>query len=189
MSTMPDRNRRVAVIAASVAAGMLGLAYASAPLYTLFCQVTGFGGTPQRAAAAPALRGDTSISIRFDANVAGELGWTFRPALTTMTVKLGEVSLAQFVAHNQSSTPSTGTAVFNVTPTEAGIFFNKIECFCFTEQQLAPGQSSELPVQFFIDPAILEDADTRSIREITLSYTFYPANKKAADSQAVLSTH
>ncbi len=182
-------NRRVALIAASVAAGMLGLAYASVPLYALFCQATGFGGTTQRAEQAPATTGDKIISVRFDANTANELGWSFHPAVTTMQVKIGEPTLANYVAVNNTGHESTGTAVFNVTPAEAGIFFNKIQCFCFTEQTLAPGQRVEMPVQFFVDPAILEDADTRGIAEITLSYTFYPANKKAADAHAAASTN
>jgi cytochrome c oxidase assembly protein subunit 11 len=177
------------VTAAAVAAAMLGLAYASVPLYALFCQVTGFGGTTQRADAAPGTVSEQTISIRFDANVAKELGWNFSPATTAMTVKLGEPSLTHYVAVNGTSVKEVGTAVFNVTPPEAGIYFNKIECFCFTEQLLEAGQRVEMPVQFFVDPAILDNPDTRNIREITLSYTFYPAPQKAADAQAAVSTN
>lgn len=182
----PKKNVRVAVMAASLVAGMIGLAYASVPLYRLFCQVTGFGGTTQVAESAPAKAADQLITIRFDANVDHTLGWNFHPKQNTMTVKIGEPAMAHYVSKNMTSGPTTGSAVFNVTPNEAGIFFNKIECFCFTEQTLKPGESVEMPVQFFIDPAILDDPDTKSIREITLSYTFYPVKTKAPDKQAQL---
>lgn len=181
-----NKNRRVAVMAASVVIGMVGLAYASVPLYRLFCQVTGFGGTTQVAASAPVTISGKSISVRFDANVSSDMGWSFHPVSNTMTVKLGAPALATYVATNNTKHTVTGTAMFNVTPPEAGIFFNKIECFCFTEQTLKPGQTAELPVQFFVDPAMLDDADTKSISEITLSYTFYPVKTKAPDKQAAL---
>jgi cytochrome c oxidase assembly protein subunit 11 len=187
MSTVtvdPAKNRRVALLAASVVVGMVGMAYASVPLYRLFCQVTGFGGTTQVATAAPAAATATEMSIRFDANVSGDLGWAFHPKHNTMTIKVGEPNMAYYVAKNETDKTLTGTAVFNVTPTEAGIFFNKIECFCFTEQTLKPGETVEMPVQYFVDPAILEDADTKSIREITLSYSFYPAKNKPAETAA-----
>jgi cytochrome c oxidase assembly protein subunit 11 len=183
----PVKNKRTAVFAGTVVACMLGLSYASVPLYQLFCQVTGFGGTTQIATQAPKGTSEQSISIRFDANSAGGLGWNFHPVANTMSVKIGEVNLAYYSAENTSGKPTTGTAVFNVTPQEAGIFFNKIHCFCFTEQTLQPGQKVEMPVQFFVDPAILDDADTKSIREITLSYSFYPA--KAPDQQANVKTN
>jgi cytochrome c oxidase assembly protein subunit 11 len=181
-----NQNRRVALMASSVAVAMLGLAYASVPLYRLFCQATGFGGTTQVASASDASATTQDISIRFDANSAAEMGWNFRPKQTTMTVKIGEPSMAYFVATNASSQTVTGTAMFNVTPAEAGIFFNKIECFCFTEQTLKAGETVEMPVQFFVDSALLEDADTKSIREITLSYSFYPLKTKASEKQAAL---
>lgn len=192
MTSAPDmsrKNKRVAGFAAGVAVAMLGLAYASVPLYTLFCQVTGFGGTTQRAEGTTAPATDKVISVRFDANVAHELGWGFHAAQATMNVRIGEPVLAHFVATNKTGADSTGTAVFNVTPPEAGVYFNKIECFCFTEQLLKPGQRVEMPVQFFVDPALLQDPDTRSIREITLSYTFYPATSKTANDQAALKTN
>ena len=168
---------------------MLGLAYASVPLYSLFCKATGFGGTTQRADAGPATVTSQAISIRFDGNASSELGWNFRPAQTVMEIKIGEVALAHYIAQNTTGQAATGTAVFNVTPTEAGIYFNKIACFCFTEQTLKPGERVEMPVQFFVDPAILEDADTKGIREITLSYSFLPVKIKAPDKQAALPTH
>jgi cytochrome c oxidase assembly protein subunit 11 len=182
----PAKNLRVAFMAASLVAGMVGLAYASVPLYRLFCQVTGFGGTTQVAEASDATATTQDVSIRFDANVSSDMGWTFKPKQNTLTVKIGEPSMAFYTAHNASSETVTGTAMFNVTPPEAGIFFNKIECFCFTEQTLKPGETVNMPVQFFVDAAILEDADTKSIREITLSYTFYPVKAKAPEKQANL---
>jgi cytochrome c oxidase assembly protein subunit 11 len=157
----PDarKNRRVAAIAGCVAVGMVGLAYASVPLYNMFCAATGFGGTPQRAAAAPESATGKFITIRFDANTAGSLGWNFRPVQSVMKVKIGEQKLAHYSATNNSGKTLTGTAVFNVTPAEAGAYFNKIQCFCFTEQTLKPGESADLPVDFFVDPAILDDPD------------------------------
>ncbi len=174
-------NRRVAFAASAVVACMLGLAYASAPLYSLFCQVTGFSGTTQRADAAPGKALDASISVRFDANIAPALNWTFKPLQQTMTVKIGEMAMAHYQAVNGSDETLTGTAVFNVSPPEAGIFFNKVTCFCFTRQTLKPGETVDMPVAYFVDPAILDDPDTRQIDEITLSYTFYPAEPQSAD--------
>ena len=185
----PKKNTRVAVMAASLVAGMIGLSYASVPLYRLFCQVTGFNGTTQVADAAPAAATSQNIIIRFDANMDSALGWNFHPRQNTMTVKIGEPSMAYYVSSNTGASPSTGSAVFNVTPAEAGIFFNKIECFCFTEQTLKAGETAEMPVQFFVDPAILDDPDTKSIREITLSYTFYPVKTKAPEKQATIKTN
>ena len=178
------KNRRVAAYASGVAIAMLGLAYASVPLYALFCQATGFGGTTQRADAAPEQASEQTISIRFDANTAGSLGWSFHAEQVTMMVKVGEQNMAHYRATNISDRELTGTAIFNVTPVSAGAYFNKIQCFCFTEQTLKPGETADLPVVFFVDPAILDDPDTKSIREITLSYTFYPVNKPKTVSQA-----
>jgi cytochrome c oxidase assembly protein subunit 11 len=171
------RNVRTAAIAGSVALGMLGLSYASVPLYRLFCQATGFGGTPQRAEAAPENISGRTITIRFDANTAPSLAWTFNAAQLEMKVKPGEQAMAFYRATNTSTRDLTGSAVFNVTPDSAGAYFNKIQCFCFTEQTLRAGETVDLPVVFFVDPAIAEDADTRSIDTITLSYTFYPVDK------------
>lgn len=176
------KNLRVAAIAGSVAAGMVGLAYASVPLYSMFCKATGFGGTTQRADVAPETATDKFITIRFDANTAGSLGWNFHPVQTVMKVKIGEQSMAHYSATNTSGKVLTGSAIFNVTPSEAGAYFNKIQCFCFTEQTLKPGESADLPVDFFVDPAILDDPDSKSISEITLSYTFFPVDKPDAVS-------
>jgi cytochrome c oxidase assembly protein subunit 11 len=170
------------MLAGALAAGMVGLSYASVPLYRLFCQVTGYGGTTQRAAAAPAQATERFINVRFDANTAATLGWEFRPVSNVMRVKIGEQNLAHYQARNIGAKAVTGSAVYNVSPGEAGVYFNKIQCFCFTEQTLEPGQSVDLPVTFFVDPAILDNPDTQDIKEITLSYTFYPAAKPVAAS-------
>ena len=183
-----NKNRRVALMAASVAVGMVGLAYASVPLYRLFCQSTGFGGTTQVAKVGPATASQHSITIRFDSNIDSGLPWNFRPKQVQQTIKVGEVVMAAFEAKSLSSVETTGTAMFNVTPPAAGAYFNKIECFCFTKQTLKPGDVVELPVQYFVDPAILDDADAKGIGEITLSYTFYPAEPLSAATQANLKT-
>ena len=171
------RNLRVAIMAASVAAGMVGLSFASVPLYRLFCQVTGFGGTTQRAETAPAQSLGQTVSVRFDANTSGKLKWAFHPLQGPVTVKFGEQSMAYYEAVNRSDETLTGTAVFNVMPPQAGAYFNKIQCFCFTEQTLQPGQQVRMPVVFYVDPAILKDPAARDVEEITLSYTFYPVDE------------
>jgi cytochrome c oxidase assembly protein subunit 11 len=174
------KNRRVALSAAAVACAMVGLAYASVPLYKLFCEATGFGGTTQVATAAPKDIANQTITIRFDSNIDSSLGWNFHAKQTRQTIRIGEVTMAAFSVENFGTKETTGTAAFNVTPVAAGAYFNKIECFCFTEQTLKAGETAELPVQYFVDPAILQDADARNIHEITLSYTFYPATKTAS---------
>ncbi|MBZ0262072.1 MAG: cytochrome c oxidase assembly protein [Hyphomicrobiales bacterium] len=176
------KNLRVAAVAGTVVLGMVGLTYASVPLYSMFCKATGFGGTTQRADAAPETATGKFITIRFDANTAASLGWNFHPAQPVMKVRIGEQNLAHYSATNTSAKTLTGTASFNVTPAEAGAYFNKIECFCFTEQTLKPGETVDLPVDFFVDPAILDDPDSKSISEITLSYTFFPVDKPDAVS-------
>jgi cytochrome c oxidase assembly protein subunit 11 len=176
------KNLRVAAIAGSVVVGMIGLAYASVPLYSMFCNATGFGGTTQRADVAPNSATEKFITIRFDANIAGSLGWKFNPVQSVMKVKIGEQNIAHYSAINISDKVLTGSAIFNVTPSEAGAYFNKIQCFCFTQQTLKPGESADLPVDFFVDPAILDDPDSKSISEITLSYTFFPVDKPDAVS-------
>lgn len=158
---------------AGIVAAMLGLAFASVPLYKLFCDVTGFAGTPQRAVRAPgAVAG--RMAVRFDANVHPGLPWKFAPKQTQVTVAPGAKTQIFYTAANLSDRPVTGQAVFNVSPDQAGKYFNKIECFCFTEQTLAPGQKVDMPVIFFVDPEMLDDPDARDVHEITLSYTFYP---------------
>jgi len=189
----PDsrRNRRVAIIAGSAALAMLGLGYASVPLYRMFCQATGFNGTTQRATAAQAagVKATTRpIRIRFDANVAPGLPWMFKPEQVTQDGKIGERKMAFFVARNLSKDPIVGRAVFNVTPEQTGAYFHKIQCFCFNEQRLEPGQEVRMPVIYYVDPAMLDDANARDVDEITLSYTFMEAAdssvQKAASERA-----
>jgi cytochrome c oxidase assembly protein subunit 11 len=163
-------------------AAMVGMAFASVPLYRLFCQVTGLSGTTQQSDSAPAATIDREVDIRFDANVGNGLGWGFRPLTRSVEIKVGEVGEAVFTAENRTNRPVTAAAVFNVTPLEAGAYFNKISCFCFKAQTLQPGQSIEMPVTFFVDPAIADDPDLDHVRTITLSYTFYPVEPAAEDS-------
>ena len=168
-----SRHGPVALMRVGLVACMTGLAFAAVPLYRLFCQVTGYGGVPQRAEQAPGEVLDRTMRVRFDANVDRALPWSFAPVDRMVEVKIGETGLAFFKAENNSDQPVAGTAVFNVVPELAARYFTKIECFCFKEQTLAPGASIEMPVTFFVDPKIVEDDDTRKIGEITLSYTFY----------------
>ena len=171
--TPSNKNRTVALPLICLVAAMVGLAFASVPLYRLFCQATGYGGIPQRADRGPDQVLDRTIRIRFDANVDSGLPWSFEPVQQVMDVKIGEQALAFFKATNNGSTPITGTAIFNVAPELGGRYFTKIQCFCFKQQTLNPGTTAEMPVIFFVDPKILEDEDTKNISEITLSYTFY----------------
>jgi cytochrome c oxidase assembly protein subunit 11 len=162
-----------AVLLTGVIAGMLGLTAASVPLYRLFCQVTGYGGTTQRAERAPGQVGDETVKIYFNAEVAQGIPWSFAPERREIEVRIGEQQLAFYRAHNNGTQPIVGTATFNVTPNKAGVYFSKIDCFCFTEQVLEPGESADLPVSFFVDPAILDDPETQDVKSITLSYTFF----------------
>ena len=183
-ATAGQRKKRslglTAALCAVFVAGMVGMAFASVPLYRIFCQVTGYGGTTQQATSAPEKALDRKITVRFDANIVNGLGWSFRPLTRSIDLKVGETGKAIFLAENRGTTTTTGSAVFNVSPLDVGAYFNKIACFCFTEQTLEPGQSVEMPVTFFVDPAIAEDTDLDSVHTITLSYTFYPADSGAA---------
>jgi len=184
----PRRNRRVAMISGGVVVAMVGLAYASVPLYRAFCQATGFAGTTQRAEQAPAKAGDRTVTVRFDSNVSSNLSWSFTPEQLEQTVKIGEQTMAFFRATNTSNRETTGTAVFNVTPPQVGAYFDKIQCFCFTRQTLEPGQTADLPVVYFIDPAIADDPEVTHVTTITLSYTFYPADAPQAVTSAAESS-
>ncbi len=176
---LETRNRRVALLAALFVAAMVGLAFASAPLYRLFCEATGFDGTTGRALKAPgAVAGQ--IGVRFDANVDPRLAWRFEPEQERVSIKPGAKTQIFYDATNLTARTITGQAVFNVTPTQAGKYFSKIACFCFTEQTLKAGEKVRMPVVFFVDPKLRTDPDTRDIDEITLSYTFYPVETAAA---------
>ncbi|QIK78940.1 cytochrome c oxidase assembly protein [Sphingomonas piscis] len=178
MTAIATRNGRTAGIAALVVACMIGLAFASAPLYRMFCEATGLDGTTQRADRAPgAVAGQ--IGVRFDANIDPALPWKFEPVQETVRIHPGARTQIFYRASNYTARKTTGTAVFNVTPVSAGKYFSKIECFCFTEQTLQGGQSVDMPVVFFVDPKIREDEATKDIDEITLSYTFYPVESPA----------
>jgi cytochrome c oxidase assembly protein subunit 11 len=180
------QNLRVGLIAFAVALAFLGLGFAAVPLYRIFCQVTGFAGTTQvadlakadAAAAAGRVAGGT-ISVRFDGNVDPGMPWTFGPETPTMDVRLGQRKMAFFTAHNNADVPVTGQASFNVSPDQTGLYFNKIQCFCFTEQTLQPGETVRMPVLFYVDPAIAKDANAASVPQITLSYTFHKAAKES----------
>lgn len=183
-STIQQRNRRVALRALCIALAMLGLGYASVPLYRLFCQVTGFGGTTQRvseAQAATVVDSGRMISIRFDANVERNLPWQFKPTQVTDTVSIGVRDMTVYTARNDSNEPITGMATFNVEPEQAGKYFNKVQCFCFTEQTLKPGEEVRMPVLYYVDPKILDDPDAKDIEQITLSYTFHRSKTADAD--------
>jgi cytochrome c oxidase assembly protein subunit 11 len=170
------RTTRTAVLAVLFVCFMTGLAFASVPLYRMFCQVTGFGGTTQRGSTAPGAVAGREVTVRFDANTSNRLPWNFRPESRSETVAVGARDMVFFQATNRAAQPITGTATFNVTPTQAGKYFTKIECFCFTEQTLKPGESMRMPVIFYVDPKMLADPDARDIENITLSYTFYPVD-------------
>ena len=169
----PSRNVVVALSLVAVAGGMVGLSYAAAPLYRIFCEVTGYGGTPQRADANRSEMLGREIVVRLDANISS-LPWDFRPEVQQVHARLGETMVVDFLAENTGPTATSGTATFNVQPDIAGVYFNKIECFCFTEQKLQPGESARLPVQFFLSPDLADDPELDGIRTITLSYTFFP---------------
>ncbi len=176
------RNRRVLGSLFGLVLGMIGLTYASVPLYSLFCAVTGFGGTTQRAEAAAARVVDRKIAVRFNADTNSALPWSFKPEQRELVLKLGETGFAAYRAENRGAKPTVGTAVYNVTPDKAGAYFNKMQCFCFTEQILEPGQVADMPVVFFVDPSMADDPNMDDVTTITLSYTFF----RAKDGEARL---
>lgn len=160
-------------VLASVILGMLGLTAASVPLYRLFCQVTGYGGTTQVADQLPASPASTTVKVRFNADVDPNLPWSFEPEQRQIEVRIGEQNLAYYHAWNRSDRPIVGQATYNVTPFKAGRYFDKIACFCFDEQVLQPGEEVDMPVSFYVDPEILSDPNTQDVHTITLSYTFF----------------
>ena len=183
------RNLRTGLYAMLFALFMLGLGYAAVPLYDLFCRVTGFAGTTQVASEDDAARAaaagvNRTISIRFDASTASGMPWTFKPDQVTETVRIGERDIATYTAINNSDAPITGTATFNVEPAQAGLYFQKVQCFCFTEQTLQPGEEVHMPVLFYIDPAIQDDEFMADVEQITLSYTFHRAKEPVTSGHA-----
>jgi cytochrome c oxidase assembly protein subunit 11 len=181
----PERqrtNRLVAATCVAFFAGMVGMAYAAVPLYEMFCRVTGYGGTTQRVEQYSDRVLDREITVRFDANVSGSLPWEFGPVERSMTMKIGETVQAHYAARNVFGKPAAGRATFNVTPQIAGAYFNKVECFCFTDTTLQPGESADMPVVFYVDPDIVNVPELKDVRTITLSYTFFPTDGEPVTS-------
>ncbi|MDH5748050.1 MAG: cytochrome c oxidase assembly protein [Rhodospirillales bacterium] len=184
------KNTSTAIVLFSVVGAMVGLAYASVPLYRLFCQITGYGGTPKTESKATTATTDAPlVTVRFDANVNSSLPWKFTPEKRAITVRLGETVLARFLAKNESDETITGTAAFNVTPYKSAQYFNKVECFCFTEQTLKPGEQVSMPVTFFVDPEIMKDRNAKDVKTITLSYTFFRDPASATGKTAANTTN
>ncbi|MEM8749342.1 MAG: cytochrome c oxidase assembly protein [Pseudomonadota bacterium] len=187
MAVAQDNSRSVTktlALCLGITFGMLGMAYAAVPLYAWFCQVTGYAGTTQRTDVASDTVLDRTITVRFDANTSNDLDWEFKPGQREMTLKIGEKKQAFYVAKNTGSDASFGTATFNVSPGVAGAYFNKMECFCFTEQTLKPGEQVEMPVVFFVDPEIVNDPLLKDTGTITLSYTFFHDEDAEAEALA-----
>lgn len=170
----PQRDIVVASICGFVVAFMVGASYAAVPLYNWFCRTTGFNGTTQVATSSPEKSLERHISVRFDSNISGGLPWKFEPEKTSIDVKIGEVVTVYYTVTNQAARATTGQAAYNVAPLTVGSYFQKINCFCFTEQTFAPGEKRELAVVFYVDPKIAENRDYDELNSITLSYTFYP---------------
>jgi cytochrome c oxidase assembly protein subunit 11 len=179
-------TRRTLVQTVSVVFLMGGLAWASVPFYDWFCRVTGFGGVTNVAETGSDVILDQTIKVRFDASLERDMPWTFKPEVREMEIRIGETGLAFYEAHNPLDVPIAGQAAYNVTPYEAGVFFDKIECFCFTEQVLMPGETVMMPVSFFVDPAIVDDREGKYVHTITLSYTFYQIDLPEDAIQAAL---
>jgi cytochrome c oxidase assembly protein subunit 11 len=180
-SRQPTRRHGVLVLMlVSVVAGMVGLSFASVPLYRMFCAATGYGGTPQIGAELPAGEVAQTITVRFNADPNPGLPWHFQPSQVSLSPRLGEQQLAFYEARNEANRPVTGVALYNVTPEQVGKYFHKTACFCFNEQTLKPGQTMQFPLSFWVDPAIAKDPNTADVRTITLSYTFYRSLDDAA---------
>ena len=181
-----SRNRKTMLTCVTIVAGMVGLSFASVPLYDLFCRVTGYAGTTQIAAESGGAVVDRIMGIRFDASTNSALPWRFVPVQREISMKIGETAVAFYRATNYDDETITGTATFNVTPLKVGKYFTKIDCFCFTEQRLAPGQTADMPVTFFVDPEIVNDPNLDEVTTITLSYTFYRAEPDEAEAKTAL---
>ena len=182
-SRLHKAKRRTAIVSAAVVLCMAGAAFAAVPLYKRFCQLTGFDGTVRRADAAPTQVLDKTLVIRFDANVRG-VPWNFAPDQTTQTVRIGKTGLAFFHVKNTSDKPVTAHAAYNVVPEASAKYFQKLQCFCFTDQTLQPGQSADFPVVYFVDPKYVDDPDTKNEPDVTLSYTFFPVGSSASADKA-----
>lgn len=178
-------NRKLLLACAGMVGLMLGASYASVPLYDLFCRVTGYGGTTQQAESGADHLGKRMVTVQFDANVARGMPWDFRPVQRELKLRTGETAIAYYRATNNTDRTVIGTATFNVTPLKVGYYFNKIDCFCFTEQVLAPGQSVDMPVQFFVDPEMEDDSNADEVKLITLSYTFFERPPEQAESSTI----
>lgn len=178
-SNVRRRDLILAACCGVFVAGMVGMAYAAVPFYNWFCRQTGFAGTPQIAKGPPTGELGRSIAVRFDGNVTGGLPWRFEPEQNSIRVKLGEVVTVNFVATNLAARETIGQAAYNVTPGTTGSYFQKINCFCFTEQRLGPGEKREMPVVFYVDPSLARDAELDDLNTITLSYSFYPVREPA----------
>ncbi|MFP1631741.1 cytochrome c oxidase assembly protein [Zhengella sp. ZM62] len=172
-------NVKVAMFGAGMALTMVGAAYAAVPLYDLFCRVTGYGGTTQRVDTYSDRVLDRDITVRFDANTSG-VPWDFQPQKRSVTLKIGETTQISYLAHNRTDRTVTGSATFNVSPSLAGAYFNKVQCFCFTETTLKPGESLDMPVVFYVDPDIVDQQELKDLRTITLSYTFFPVDAEGS---------
>ncbi|ANY77844.1 cytochrome c oxidase assembly protein [Microvirga ossetica] len=187
-SNLDRKMQRTAFACVGIVVGMVGLAYASVPLYDLFCKVTGFGGTPIVRDENGSAIMDRTIAVRFDSNVAPGLSWRFSPEKPEVKVKLGETTTVYYKVTNTGDRPSTGIATYNVQPDLAGTYFSKLECFCFTEQTLQPGETLESAVVFYVDPRLVQDSDVKDLTSITLSYTYFPSKGGKPVAEATSST-
>ncbi len=185
--TSPGRsNGRTAFVIAAVAFAMLGMSYASVPLYKMFCQVTGFGGTPRIAEGPSSIRGLRTLNVRFDANMSPEVNWAFAPEINEIRLRTGETKTVFYKVTNRSDRTVTAMATYNVSPDQAGSYFNKISCFCFTDKTLAPGESMDMPVVFYLDPALEKDETMKRVESVTLSYTFVAPKTKNSKAAAAV---
>ncbi len=182
--TTPRRPRAIAAALVVGSLGMLALSFASVPLYRAFCAATGFGGTPQVGKTVAASQGERHLTVRFDANVSRELPWRFAPEVAKISLRTGETATVYYKVANLSDQATSGQAAYNVSPDQAGAFFVKVQCFCFDEQRLGPGETAEWPVVFYLDPALESDEAMRRVQEITLSYSFYPTKSPGKTSEA-----
>ncbi|OUR77717.1 cytochrome c oxidase assembly protein [Alphaproteobacteria bacterium 46_93_T64] len=189
MNDASRKSKRLGIGLALVAVGMVGLSFASVPLYDLFCRVTGYGGTTQRAETASDEILDRKITIDFDANTGRNMPWKFKAVERKISIKIGQTGIAYYEAFNPTDKVITGTAAFNVSPQKVGQYFTKIDCFCFTEQTLQPGERVDMPVTFYVDPEIDRDINTREVETITLSYTFFVTNEASAENEQEVSSN